>query len=90
MEKIDGCKNNLENWSTTKISQCVPSRLSMFTISLFESIENKHNVHRSINCIKTFSESLRGHRTMIINFRKKIMKLLTKAQQESYSNGKIC
>ena len=62
----------------------------MFTISLCESIENKHNAHRSINCIKTFSESLRGHRSMIINFRKKIMKLLTKAQQESYGNGKIC
>ena len=29
--KIDRCKNNLENSSTTKVSKHIPSRLSMST-----------------------------------------------------------
>ena len=29
--KIDRCKNNLENLSTTKVSKHIPSRLSMST-----------------------------------------------------------
>ena len=37
IEKIDGCKNNPENSSTTKVSQHIPSDLSMSTIS-FRSI----------------------------------------------------
>ena len=32
---------------------------------------------------------LRQHATKIINFKKKIIKLLTKEQQESYENAKI-
>ena len=43
-EKIDGCKNNPENSSTTKVSKHIPSGFSMSTISLFRSIENKHDV----------------------------------------------
>ena len=36
-------------------------------------------------------ESLRQHEMKLINFiKKKIMKLLTKEQQESYENAKIC
>ena len=37
---IDGCKNNPENSSTTKVRE----HISMSTISLFRSIENKHDV----------------------------------------------
>ena len=45
IEKIDGCKNNLENSSTTRVSKHIPSAL-MSTISSFRSIENKHDVYR--------------------------------------------
>ena len=40
--------------------------------------------------MKKFSEFLREHAMKIINFKKKKMKLLTKEQQESYENRKIC
>ena len=45
VEKTDGCKNNPENSSTTKVSKHIPSGFSMSTIFLFRSIENKHDVH---------------------------------------------
>ena len=44
IEKIDGCKNNPENLSTTKVSKHIPSSVSVSTISPFRSIENKHDV----------------------------------------------
>ena len=62
----------------------------MSTISLFRSIENEHDVYRGKDCMKKFCESLREHAMKIINFKKKKMKLLTKEQQESYENAKIC
>ena len=40
--------------------------------------------------MKMFCESLSEHAMEIINFKKKKMKLLTKVQQESYENSKIC
>ena len=40
--------------------------------------------------MKKFCEFLREHAMKIINFKKKKMKLLTKEQQESYENAKIC
>ena len=40
--------------------------------------------------MKKFSELLREEAMIIINFKKKKMKLLTKEQQESYENAKIC
>ena len=40
--------------------------------------------------MKNFCESLTEHAMNIINFKKKKMKLLTKGQQESYENSKIC
>ena len=39
--------------------------------------------------MKKFFESLRKHTMKIINFQKR-MKLLTKEQQESHKNAKIC
>ena len=39
MEKIDRCKNNPGNLSTTKLSAHIPSSFSMSTISSFRSIE---------------------------------------------------
>ena len=40
--------------------------------------------------MKKFCEYLRDHKMKIINFKKKKMKLLTKEQQKSYKNVKIC
>ena len=57
IEKIDGCKNNPENSSTTKVSEHIPSGFSMSTISLFRSIENKHDVYGGIDCMKKLCES---------------------------------
>ena len=62
----------------------------MSTISLFRSIEKKHDVYRGKDCMKKFSEFLREHVMKIINVKKKKMKLLSKEQQESYENAKIC
>ena len=38
IEKIDGCKNNPEYSSTTKVSQYIPSDYATFTISSYRSI----------------------------------------------------
>ena len=56
-----GCKNNLENSSTAKAKEYIPSGFLMFTISSFKSIEKKHDVYRSRDCMKKFFESLREH-----------------------------
>ena len=90
IEKTDGCKNNPENSSTTKIREYIPSGFSMSVISSFRSIENKHNVYRGKDCMKNFCEFLREHAMKIINFKKKRMKLTTDEQQESYENAVIC
>ena len=54
IENIDECQNNLEDLSTTKLSKHIPSGFSIFTISSFRSIENKHDVYRGKGCMKKF------------------------------------
>ena len=44
IKKIDGCKRNPENSSTTELIEHIPSDFSMSAISWFRSIENKHDV----------------------------------------------
>ena len=88
--KIDGCKNNPENSSTTKVGKHIPSAFSMSAITSFKSIENKHDIYKSKDFIKKVCETLREHAMKIINFKKKKMKLLTKQLQKSYQNAKIC
>ena len=90
IEKIDGFKNNPEHLFKIKVSKHVPSSFSMSTISLFRSIENKHDVYIGKDFTKKFCESLREHEMKITNFKKKNMKLLTKEQKESYENAQIC
>ena len=95
IEKIDGCRNNPESSPTTKVSDHILSGFSMSTISSFRSKKKKnkkkkHDVYRGKDCIKKFCEFLRKYIVKIINFKQKIMKLLTKQQQESYENAKIC
>ena len=62
IEKIDGCKNNPENLSTTRVTEHIYSiSFSMPTISSLKSIENKHDVCRRGDCMKKFCESLRKY-----------------------------
>ena len=61
IEKIDGCKNNPKNSSTTKVDEHFPSGFSMSRILSFRRIENKHYVYRGKDCMKKFCESLRNH-----------------------------
>ena len=79
-----------ENSCTTKVSKHIPSGFSMCTISSFRYIENKHDIYRSEDCMKKLCEYLREHTMKIIDFKKKTMKSLTKEQQESYENTKVC
>ena len=70
-EKINGCKNNPENSSTTKVSGYIPSDFSMSTISLFRSTENQHHVYQGKYCMRKFCEFLREHAMKIVLKRKK-------------------
>ena len=56
IKKVDGCKNNPENSSTSKVSKHIPLGFSMSTISSFRSRGNKYNIYRGEDC-----ESLRVH-----------------------------
>ena len=90
IEKIDGCKNNTEHSYTTKVSKHIPLGFSPSTISLFRSKEKKYHMYRGKYFRKTFCEFLREHAMKRINSKKKKIKLLRKAQLESYENAKIC
>ena len=79
-EKIVGCKNNPENSFATKVGEHISSGFSIFTISSFKSMENKHHVYRAKDCVKKFCESFRKLAVKIINFKK--MKSLTKRVAE--------
>ena len=50
----------------------------MSTISSFRSIENKHDVYRSKDCMKKFCEFSREHAMKIINFKKKKNEVINK------------
>ena len=67
IEKIDRCRNDTKNSSTTKVSQNIPPGSSISTISSFRSIENKDNVYRDEDCMKTFCGFLRKHTMKMIN-----------------------
>ena len=91
IEKIDECKNNSWKFIYNISKQTHSIRFfSMSTISSFRSIDNKHDVYRGSDCMKTFCGSLREHTMKVVNFKKKRMKLLTKEQYESFENTKIC
>ena len=54
IEKIDVCKNDTKNSSTTKLEQQIQQSFSISIILLFKSIENKHDVYKSKDCMKKF------------------------------------
>ena len=53
-------------------------------------IENKRDVYRGKDCMKRFCESLRERNEDNYYSKEKKMKVLTKEQQQSYENAKIC
>ena len=59
IEKLDGCKSNLEISSTKKVNKHIPSGFSVSTISSFKRIENKHDVFRGKDCMKRFCKTLK-------------------------------
>ena len=44
IKKVDGCANNPETSSTTKLGEHIPCGFSMSTIWEFNHIENKHTL----------------------------------------------
>ena len=50
----------------------------MSTISSFTSIENKYDIYRRKDCMKTFWVSLREHAMKIINSKKTRNKIINK------------
>ena len=71
IEKINRCKNNPENSSTTKISKHIPSGFSISAISSTKSIENKHDIYRRKDCMKKFCEFFRELAMKVIHLRKR-------------------
>ena len=71
IKKIDECKNNPKNSFTTKVSKHIPSGFSICPISSLRNIENKHDLYRGKDYMKTFREFLREHAINIINSEKK-------------------
>ena len=64
IKNLDGCVNNLENSSTTKISEHISGGYSMSKIWAFDHIENKHisnityiSFYRRKDCMKKFCKS---------------------------------
>ena len=76
IKKVDGCVNNPEKSSTTKIEEHIPCGYSCFKIWAFNDVETKHKIY-SEDCMKSFCKSLRDHAMKIINFEKKKMIPLT-------------
>ena len=70
IKKIHGSKNNPSELSTTKMSGPILCGYLLPTIRKFNHIENKHDVYKGEDCIKTFYESLREHAIIITDFEK--------------------
>ena len=82
IEKIDGCENNPDNLSTTKVGDNIPSDFSMSIIWSFKSIERRHDVYREKDCWKKFSKSLRKHAMEIIIFKNNKREVINKGTAE--------
>ena len=61
IKEIDGCENNPENSSTSKIAEHICCGYSMSTIWGFDPIENKHTLYHGKDCKKKFCNSLKEH-----------------------------
>ena len=84
IKKIDGCRNNPENSSTTKIGEHIPCGYSMSALWTFYNMENKHTFYRGEDFMKRFCNSLREHAKNIIDFENKKMLPLTNEELKSH------
>ena len=66
IKKLDGCANNPENSSATKIGEHIPCGYLILSIWAFENIETKHILDRGEDCMKKFCTSLKEHTTNVI------------------------
>ena len=64
---IHECKNNPENWSTSKVSEHIPSGFSISKNIIFRTIKSKHDVYRCKDCLKKICGFSREHEIKIIN-----------------------
>ena len=80
IKKVDGCKNNREKLSVTKIGEHIICRYSLSKVPTFDGTENKHDVCSDEDCMKKFCESLRKYTMKIINIEKKKIIPLTNEQ----------
>ena len=78
---MDGCENNPEKSSTTKLTENISYRYSMSVIWIFDNIENKHSLYRGQDCMKKLCSSP----TNVINFEKNKMLPLTKKRSYNYT-----
>ena len=90
IQKIDNCKINPEETSTTKIGKHIPCRYSMPTNWALDLIENKHSLYRGKGCMKKFCESFREHAKNITDFEKKQMLLLTNKERKLHQDVIEC
>ena len=80
IKKIDGCENNPESSSTTKIGEHISYGFPMSTILEFDHIKSKHTVYRGKDCTKCFFGSLKENAKNITDLEKKKTLLLTKKE----------
>ena len=78
IRKTEGCGNNPEKASATKLGEHFPCGYSMSTIWAFDYIENKHTLYCEKYCMENFCSSLKEHATDILKFEKIEMLSLTK------------
>ena len=83
LKKIDGCANDPEKSSTTKIWEHIPCEYSISTIWGFDHIKSKHTLYHGTDCVKKFCKSLREHAQRIVGFEKKKMLPLTKSNNHT-------
>ena len=90
IKKIDGCENNPENTSATKVGEHIPCGYSMSTIRGFDHIENKYTLYRGKDCMKMLCDSLKEHANNISSCEKKKMLPLTKKELTPHEDAKEC
>ena len=90
LEKMSTCQNNLHESSTTEINKHTPSGYSLFTHCLFDKTKNKLDYYRDKDCMKKFCKDLREQATIIINYEKKKMTLLTTKENIYHNEQEIC
>ena len=90
LEKIGGCKNNLEKSSTIKVNKHIASVYSLFSRCLFDKTKNKLDYYRGKNCMKNFSLDLREHAEKIINYEQVKIIAPTKKERKAHRDQKLC